>query len=277
MSTVPDAAHLPASRTEPRPFLEIACDAAEDVALAFEHGADRVELCAALEVGGVTPGPGLLLEARGRTALELIVLARPRRGDFDYDASTFRALVRDVEFARDHGADGVAVGVLTADRALDVARTRELVRAAGPLTVTFHRAFDQIPDPRRALAQLSDLGVRRVLTSAGGARAVERARELTALVEAAGPDLQIVAAGGVRAAHVQELLATTPLRAFHASASRLEATGPAAVGLAPSLMPAEHELRRVDLREVAALRAALRGAPGGSPGGSPGAALDGAP
>jgi len=259
-----------------RPVLEVVCDDAQDAALARARGADRIELCAALEVGGVTPGPGLLAEARAAVRGELIVLARPRRGDFVYDARTFRALVRDVEFAKHMGADGVAVGVLHADGTLDVTRTRALVLVAAPLIVTFHRAFDTLPDPFVALARLADVGVQRVLTSAGGALAVERHERLTELVQAAAGRIQVVAAGGVRSEHIATLLAPSALgviempgafatlAAVHASASRLVATGAPGTSLAPSRLPAEHELRRVDLDEVTLLRAALDAAAGGA-------------
>lgn len=267
----------PLQRAAPmRPVLEVACDDAQDAALALARGADRIELCAALEVGGVTPGPGLLAEARAAVRGELIVLARPRRGDFVYDARTFRALVRDVEFAKHMGADGVAVGVLHADGTLDATRTRALVLAAAPLVVTFHRAFDALQDPFSALARLADLGVRRVLTSAGGARAVERSERLADFVQASAGRIEVVAAGGVRSEHIPTLLAPSALdviempgafatlAAVHASASRLVATAAPGSSLAPSRLPAEHELRRVDLDEVALLRAALDAAARGT-------------
>jgi copper homeostasis protein len=245
-----------------RLLLEVACDDAEDAALAIARGADRIELCAALEVGGVTPGPGLLAQTRAAVRGELVVLARPRRGDFCYDARTFRALVRDVEFAKERGADGVAVGVLHADGTLDATRTRALVLAAAPLVVTFHRAFDVVPDPLACLERLVDLGVKRVLTSGGGARAVDRSLQLTELVSRSSGRIEIVAAGGVRSAHVLALVEALEPRLFaptaiHASASRLVATGAPGTSLAPSRLPAEHELRRVDPEEVALLRAAL--------------------
>ncbi len=249
------------SAASPRFLLEIACDDAEDAVRATEAGADRIELCAALEVGGVTPGSGLLQETRAAVRSELVVLARPRRGDFVYDARTLRALERDVEVARELGADGVAVGALTAEGAVDTRALERLVRAAGPLSVTFHRAFDSVRAPEAALATLAALGVTRVLTSGGAARALDGAERLAALV-ASAPTLEIVAAGGVRAEHAAALVARARVRALHASASRLvTGAGPAATSLAPSRLPAEDELRRVDPEEVARLRAALPPAP----------------
>jgi copper homeostasis protein len=266
----------PQRGTRARPVLEVVCDDVEDAARALARGADRIELCAALEVGGVTPGPGLLAEARAAVRGELVVLARPRRGDFVYDERTFRALVRDVEVAKELGADGVAVGVLHADGTLDATRTRALVLAAAPLVVTFHRAFDAVPDPFAALARLVDLGVQRVLTSGGGAHALEGRERLLALVDSAAERIEVVAAGGVRSEHVAALLAPgalgviempgafATLVAVHASASRLITTGRPGTSLGPSRLPAEHELRRVDPDEVALLRAALDAAAGGA-------------
>jgi len=249
--------------TAPRRILEVAADDAEGAAEAVQAGADRIELCAALEVGGVTPGPGLVTEARVAVERELIVLARPRRGDFVYDRRMFRALVRDVEMARELGADGVAVGVLDTKGGLDRARTRILVEAAGPLVVTFHRAFDALAAPFAALEVLIDLGVQRVLTSGGARRAVDGATVLAELVRAAANRIEIVAAGGVRASDVSALCDTTGARAVHASASQLVTTAAHTASLAPTHLPAEHELRRVDPGEVRRVRAALDGSRAG--------------
>ena len=117
---------------------------------------------------GVTPGPGLLREAilardrarRGGGSTEIVVLTRPRRGDFVLDDGDFAALAADVAAARDLGADGVALGVLTRSRQVDAGRTATLVEEAGPMKVTFHRAFDQVEDRSAAIELLLELGVR---------------------------------------------------------------------------------------------------------------------
>ena len=243
---------------DPGPLrIEVAVDSVVDAQAAVKAGAERVELCAALEVGGVTPGCGLLREVRAAIDGELVVLVRPRRGDFVYGEALFRALLHDVRVSRELGADGVAVGVLLKDGRLDRARMAELVGAAEGLGVTLHRAFDCIPDPLEALEQLVGLGVQRILTSGGAPSALEGCEGLQRLSSRAGDRIEIVAAGGVRSGHAAELVRRSGVRSLHASASRLiVGASPrrgAGTSLAPTCLPEEHERRRVDPGEVRAL------------------------
>ncbi|MEM1451943.1 MAG: copper homeostasis protein CutC [Planctomycetota bacterium] len=248
---------------------ELLCTDVGSVELARDLGADRIELCAALEVGGVTPGPGLLAEAlrvagaggsvRDETlpALGVVVLARPRRGDFVLDAGDLRALLADVEGARDAGAAGVALGVLSPDGRVDVERTRELIAAARPMRVTFHRALDQAPDLDEAVAHALEAGVDRVLTSGGAPSAWDGREALRRLVGTYGDDVEVVAAGGVAGSNARELLDATGVPAIHGSCStvvRVETEGrplqPVALGAAGA--PPEDERRTLD-REQARL------------------------
>ena len=252
---------------------ELLCTDLASVELALELGADRIELCAALEVGGVSPGPGLLREALlardrarargGRT--EIVVLTRPRRGDFSLDDGDFAALQADVAAARDLGADGVALGVLTAHGQVDVARTARLVEESGPLKVTFHRAFDQLADRTAGLDALLGLGVDRLLTSGGAPSAWEGREELGRLVERVGGELEVVAAGGVTGESARRLLEATGVPAIHGSCSHSVTVEAGGEGRALPLgkAGAGPEDRRLTLEHGSAGQfiAAARGAP----------------
>lgn len=135
-------------------------------------GADRIELCENLDVGGVTPSAGTIAVACRRLAIPIQILIRPRGGDFHYSDAEFAVMEHDIEVARSLGAAGVVLGVLQADGSVDRERTARLIAIARPLSVTFHRAFDAVPDPFAALDDLIALGVDRVLTSGGRDRAV---------------------------------------------------------------------------------------------------------
>lgn len=252
---------------------ELLCTDLASVELALQLGADRIELCAALEVGGVSPGPGLLrgallardrARARGGEA-EIVVLTRPRRGDFVLDDGDFAALQADVVAARDLGADGVALGVLTASGEVDVARTARLVEDSGSLKVTFHRAFDHLADRGAGLDALLGLGVDRLLTSGGAPSAWEGREELRGLVEHVGGALEVVAAGGVTGESAARLLEATGVPAIHGSCSHSVAVKAGGEGRAFPLgkAGAGPEDRRLTLERGSAGRfiAAARGGP----------------
>lgn len=227
-------------------------------ALAAEAaGADRLELCAGLALGGLTPGPGLLAEVLARVSIPVVVLCRPRRGDFTYDRDEGAALLRDVDAARAAGAAGVAVGVLTSSAEVDAAATGALVERAGPLDVCFHRAFDQVPDADAALETLVDLGVARVLTSGGEDDVVQGLDRLAHLAARAGERISILPGGGVTEHNAAALVRTTRVRELHLSAGRTVATGvPTRVPMEGARL-AEGELRATDPDRVRAVRAAL--------------------
>lgn len=199
---------------------ELLCTDLTSVEAALRLGVDRIELCAALEVGGVTPGAGLLGGAVERvrgTSTELVVLIRPRAGDFVHDAGDERALLLDVAAAGAAGAHGVAVGALRPDHTLDLELTRRMVAESGPLKVTFHRAIDHAADRAAVLDQLAEMGVDRVLTSGGAPSAWQGRDAIAEMVRRAGGRLEIVAAGGVRGENAAELLSASGAHAIHGS------------------------------------------------------------
>lgn len=178
-------------------------------------GADRLELCADLEAGGLTPDDNLLEQVLAEVGIPVFPMVRPRPGDFVYAPSEIDTMCRTIETQRSMGAHGFVTGVLRPDNEIDEVATAELVAAAGGLPVTFHRAFDRARDQQRALEQLIELAVQRVLTSGGANSALEGADALRALVDQAGDRLIILAGGGVRMGNVADVVARTGVREVH--------------------------------------------------------------
>lgn len=203
-----------------RLLLEVAANSVASACAAQAGGAGRVELCAALELGGLTPSQATIVLARERLRIPLYVLIRPRAGDFLYGEPECEAMRRDIETCAALGCDGVVLGVLDADGDVDVARCRALMAAAGGMGVTFHRAFDLASDPRRALETIAALGCERVLTSGGQASAMEGAALIRALVAQAAGRVSVMPGAGVDAGNLAALAAATGASEFHASAKR---------------------------------------------------------
>ena len=247
-------------------LLEICVDSPDGAILAAAAGADRVELCSALPVGGVTPSAGALAVARASIEIPIMVLVRPRAGDFVHGPSELAAMAADIDIAKASGANGVVLGVLTPEGDVDEDACALLIERARPLQVTFHRAFDHTRDAREALAACLRLGVERVLTSGQAATASEAIDLLTELVTAAGDDLIVMPGGGVREFNVAELVAATGCREVHASAG-VTLDGPTtfrndACSVSGAAPPAEHERSTTDPAAVRALKAALQANPG---------------
>jgi copper homeostasis protein len=146
-------------------LVEVCANSLESALNAQEGGADRIELCSELGIGGVTPSYGLISSVKERLKIPIHVLIRPRSGHFTYTDFEFEVLLKDIEFCKDVGVNGIVSGVLNADATLDVERTKQLVAASKPLHFTFHRAFDWIPNPNEALKDLESLAVDTILTS----------------------------------------------------------------------------------------------------------------
>ena len=184
--------------TKKIPLIEVCVEGIDGLLAAQAAGADRVELCASLVEGGITPSFGTVREALALATIPFHVIVRPRGGDFLYSAAEFASMVADVAALRDLGVAGVVVGCLSADGTIDEARMRALVEAAGPLAVTCHRAFDMTRDPAEALEALVRAGVGRVLTSGQRDTAAEGAELLAALVGQAGERIIILGCGAPR-------------------------------------------------------------------------------
>lgn len=206
----------------PHVLLEICCGSLDDALEAGAGGADRVELCSSLFHGGLTPSFGTLVEAKARLDIPVIFMARPRGGGFCYTAPEMAAMERDTEMAVAQGADGVVFGILTEDGRIDLPRTRRLRDRVGGRDAVFHRAFDVTPDPFRALDELIDLGITRVLTSGQCDTVWEGMPLIARLVEHAAGRIQIMPGGGIKPFHVDEVIARTGCRQIHIAAWKTE-------------------------------------------------------
>jgi copper homeostasis protein len=197
--------------------LEICVESVEAAIAAARGGADRVELCSALSEGGVTPSMGLIRGVVRAVRIGAYVMIRPRGGDFLYSDAEFALMREDVELAREAGARGVVLGLLGADGTVDVERTRELVKAAGAMDVTFHRALDMARDQEEALEAAIDAGATRVLTSGAAKTAVQGAAKIAAMVRRAKGRIGVMVGGNVRPGNVQQTAAATGASQFHAA------------------------------------------------------------
>ncbi len=202
-------------------LIEACVDSVAGAIAAEGAGARRLELCASLVEGGTTPSIGMIATVRARVALPIVVMIRPRGGDFLYAADELEAMRRDIAFAREAGADEVAVGALTRDGEVDVAALRTLLDVAAGTPVIFHRAFDMASDLLTALETLVEAGVRRVLTSGGAPRAIDGVDAIDALVRQSADRIEVMAGGGVRPGDVPAL-ARAGVREVHVGGAVME-------------------------------------------------------
>lgn len=202
-------------------FMEICCSSVEDVIEAREGGALRVELCAALSTGGLTPSYATIaraIEQKGSMAVN--VLIRPREGDFAYTPDQIETMLTDIALCRQLGADGVVVGALNRDGSVDRPTVDRLVAAARPLSVTFHRAFDVCSNPFEAFEQIIESGCDRLLTSGCKPSAIEGKEMIGELVRRSRGRIAVMAGCGVRVSNIAELERATGAGEFHSSARR---------------------------------------------------------
>lgn len=208
----------PKTRGEER-LLEVCCASLECVIAAGAGGGDRIELCENLEVGGITPSGELLQEASAASALPVFVLIRSRAGSFHFTEREVSLMAEQIEEMRYLGAKGIVGGALTDAGEIDEVATSRFIQAAGPLPFTFHRAFDVLHDPLAGIARLRELGVKRILSSAGLSRASEDPQRLRQLAAHAGQRPVILACGGIRSGNIRPLAAMCEIREFHSAAT----------------------------------------------------------
>jgi copper homeostasis protein len=200
-------------------LLEVCTGSLQNVMAAVEGGAERIELCSALPLDGLTPSLGLLKTAR-ELYPELIiqVLIRPREGNFVYTEKDIHIMEVDIEASLPY-CDGIVIGALDADGSIDLAACRRLVNAAKGKPVTFHRAFDVCRDPFKALEEIIQLGCKRILTSGQQPKAIEGTPLLRQLQEQAGDRLFIMPGGGVNAENARLIIDQTGCMEIHGSCS----------------------------------------------------------
>jgi copper homeostasis protein len=183
-------------------------------------GADRIELCTDLRVGGVTPDEELLANVLEAVSIPVHVLIRPRAGDFVFSDEEFALMQHQIEAAKEAGASGVALGVLLPDGRVDVESSRTLTELARPMHVTFHRAFDETIDLVEALEDVILTGADTLLTSGGASDALTGASSIAGLRERAGNRIELMAGGGLRLENLGELVRRSGVNCVHGSLTR---------------------------------------------------------
>jgi copper homeostasis protein len=206
-------------------LLEVCVDSVESAVAAQVGGAHRVELCTALLEGGLTPSQGLIEVCRREVDIKLHVIMRPRGGDFLYSTFEQEIMLRDIDAAKELGADGVVIGTLSTEGDIDRDKTAEQIDRAQPMSVTFHRAFDMARDPFEALEELSRLGVDRVLTSGQEASALAGLDLLSDLVRRAGDRIIVMPCGDINARNIHKVIARTGAREFHVTGTKTIGSG----------------------------------------------------
>lgn len=199
-------------------LLEICCGSTEDAVEAERGGADRVELCSALFLGGLTPSIGSLIEAKQRLKIPVMAMDRPRQAGFCYSATEFAVMERDADLLLEHGADGLVFGILNCDGTVDTARSRMIRNRIGGRQAVFHRALDVTPDPFRALDELIDLGITRVLTSGQCNGAPEGSPLIKQLIDRARGRIEVLPGAGIGLENVRDLVLTTGCSQVHMTA-----------------------------------------------------------
>ena len=207
-----------------KPLIEVCVDSMESAREAVRGGADRLELCANLIIGGTTPSPFLIREA-ARLGVPVNVLIRPRFGDFLFTQDEKREQLESLAQLKRLGASGAVVGALTLDGSLDVSFLKECRAAAKGLSLTLHRAFDVCADVHTALEQAAEIGFDTILTSGQQAAAVQGVSVIAQLVQQAGERITIMPGSGVNAANIALLYRQTNARAFHLSAKKTVESG----------------------------------------------------
>jgi copper homeostasis protein len=187
-------------------LLEICTPSLESVTAAVSGGADRIELCEQLEVGGVTPRLSLVEQVLKSYTTNTQVLIRPRGGDFVFTAEEIRQMTSSVEAVRALGVQGVVIGALTADGNLDIPTLKTLVKAAGNLELTFHKAIDEMRDPESAIDTLINIGFTRILTSAGANTALSGLEKLRTWQSRYGNKITIMPGGSIRPENINAML-----------------------------------------------------------------------
>ena len=199
--------------------LEVCVDSADGIAACVAGGADRIELCSALALGGLTPSAGLMCRAAD-CPIPVRAMIRPRSDGFRFSQDDMAQMLADIDTARAAGLDGVVLGAATADHALDVAALRLLCDRAEGMGRTLHRVVDLLPRPRDAVDMAAALGFDCILSSGGADRAEDGLAELSAMVEQAAGRLDIMPGAGITARNAARIVAASGARWLHGSCSR---------------------------------------------------------
>lgn len=195
--------------------LEICANSVVSAINAESGGADRVELCENMAEGGTTPGSGSIIQARKHLKIELYVMIRPRGADFHYSQLEFEIMKEDISLAKKYGADGVVFGILNSDGSIDKPRMSELAEISRPMKITCHRSFDMTPDPFRAMEDLIEIGIDRILTSGQQNNALKGSVLIRELITAAKDRIILMPGGGIKEENLEEIIMITTANEYH--------------------------------------------------------------
>lgn len=198
--------------------LEIACFNLESTLIAQENGADRVELCVEMNLGGITPSLQLIKEARKKLSIDLYVMIRPRGGNFVYSEEEFKIMKNQISEIKKLNVNGFVFGILNSDNTINLVKNKELVELANPFPCTFHKAFDEVVNPFEALEELMECGFQTILTSGNAPNVNKGINQLERLVEKAIDRINIMPGGSLRSSNIQEIKKITKANFFHSSA-----------------------------------------------------------
>ena len=203
--------------------IEICANSYESAINAEKAGADRIELCSELAVGGITPSHGLIKKVIEDITIPVNVLIRPRSGNFSYSNSEFDVMKNDIIFCKEQGCNGIVSGVLLNDNTIDKKRTKELIDLAKPLSFTFHRAFDWVDKPLEALEKLIRFGIERVLTSGQKTAASKGINLLKQLHQQGNKRIIVLPGGGININNIMQFK-SAGFKEVHFSATKLHGT-----------------------------------------------------
>ncbi len=198
--------------------IEIACFNPESAIIAFENGADRIELCDGLSEGGTTPDFETVKDLRAKINIPIFVMVRPRGGDFTYSDAEFEQMKTDLIYLKSLGIDGFVFGILDGNDEVNLVQNKTLVELANPLPCTFHRAFDRAKDLENALEKVIGCGFKTILTSGQKPNVSEGKENLKKLIELSAGRIGILVGGGLRSSNIKEIREFTNADYFHSSA-----------------------------------------------------------
>ena len=198
--------------------LEIACFNFEPAIIAQESGADRIELCENMQLGGTTPNAVLAVRVREKLSIKMHVIIRPRGGDFVYSDEDFVEMKQDIKHFKKLGVDGFVFGILNPDKSVNKKQNQELVSLASPLSCTFHRAFDEVKEIETGLEDVIDCGFKTILTSGRGKNVEDGITDLELIQKLAQDRIEIMPGGGLRSSNIKLLQEKLTPTFFHSSA-----------------------------------------------------------
>ena len=198
--------------------LEIACFNLESALIAQQNGADRVELCDEIKLGGITSKLEIIQQAKAQLAIDLFIMIRPRGGDFVYSDAEFQQMKEDIQTIKQLNVDGFVFGILNSDNTVNIPQNSELVQLANPIPCSFHRAFDAVSNPIQAIEEIITCGFQTILTSGNAENVSQGIHQLELLVQKANNRITIMPGGGLRSSNGKEIQQKTKAIYFHSSA-----------------------------------------------------------